>query len=139
MKKYGKEFCSRGLMWGAWGGPVILAMVWICLKKAGVVTMLTVDEVVLGIFSTAIMGFFAAGVSVVCQIESIPKMFAGLIQGVVLYLDYFGFYLLNGWIALNEAWIFSIIFICGFVVIWLAIYIPIRIKVDRMNRKLNHP
>ncbi len=137
MRKYVKEFCGRGLMWGAWGGPVILAIVWLCLKKAGVVTVLTVDEAVLGIFSTAVMGFLAAGLSVVYKIESIPITFAGLINCVVLYLDYLGFYLLNGWLALNKVWIFTLIFVCGFVVIWLAIYIPIRIKVDKMNQKLN--
>lgn len=137
MRKYVKEFCGRGLMWGAWGGPVILAIVWLCLKKAGVVTVLTVDEAVLGIFSTAVMGFLAAGLSVVYKIESIPITFAGLINCVVLYLDYLGFYLLNGWLALNKVWIFTLIFVFGFVVIWLAIYIPIRIKVDKMNQKLN--
>lgn len=137
MRKYVKEFCGRGLMWGAWGGPVILAIVWLCLKKAGVVTVLTVDEAVLGIFSTAVMGFLAAGLSVVYKIESIPITFAGLINCVVLYLDYLGFYLLNGWLALNKVWIFTLVFVCGFVVIWLAIYIPIRIKVDKMNQKLN--
>ncbi len=137
MRKYMKEFCDRGLMWGAWGGPVILAIVWLCLKKAGVVTVLTVDEAVLGIFSTAVMGFLAAGVSVVYKIESIPITFAGLINCVVLYLVYLGVYLLNGWLALNKVWIFTFVFVCGFVVIWLAIYIPIRIKVDKMNQKLN--
>ncbi len=137
MRKYVKEFCGRGLMWGAWGGPVILAIVWLCLKKAGVVTVLTVDEAVLGIFSTAVMGFLAAGVSVVYKIESMPITFAGLINCVVLYLVYLEVYLLNGWLALNKVWIFTLIFVCGFVVIWLAIYIPIRIKVDKMNQKLN--
>lgn len=137
MRKYVKEFCCRGLMWGAWGGPVILAIVWMCLHKAGVIENLTVNEAVLGIFTTAIMGFLAAGVSVVYVIESLPKAFAGLIQGVVLYIDYLGFYLLNGWIPVNKIWIFTIIFVVGFLVIWLSIYIPIRIKVSRMNKMLN--
>ena len=137
MRKYVKEFCCRGLMWGAWGGPVILAIVWMCLHKAGVIENLTVNEAVLGIFTTAIMGFLAAGVSVVYAIESLPKAFAGLIQGVVLYVDYLGFYLLNGWISANKIWIFTIIFVVGFLVIWLFIYIPIRIKVSRMNKMLN--
>ncbi len=137
MRKYVKEFCCRGLMWGAWGGPVILAVVWMCLHKAGVIENLTVNEAVLGIFTTAVMGFLAAGVSVVYAIESLPKAFAGLIQGVVLYADYLGFYLLNGWISANKIWIFTIIFVVGFLVIWLFIYIPIRIKVSRMNKMLN--
>ena len=37
----------------------------------------------------------------------------------------------------DKIWIFTIIFICGFALIWLAIYIPIRMKVNRMNRMLN--
>lgn len=42
-----------------------------------------------------------AGVSIVYQIENLPKAFAGLLQAAVLYIDYLGFYLLNGWIPLN--------------------------------------
>ena len=137
MRKYVKKFCCRGLMWGAWGGPVILAIVWMCLQKAGVIENLTVNEAVLGIFTTAVMGFLAAGVSVVYAIESLPKAFAGLIQGVVLYVDYLVFYLLNGWIPANKIWIFTSIFVVGFLVIWLSIYIPIRIKISRMNKMLN--
>lgn len=38
----------------AWGGPVILAIVWFCLQTAGVVSTLTVNEVVRGIVSTTI-------------------------------------------------------------------------------------
>ncbi len=134
MRKYAKEFCRRGLMWGAWCGPVILAIVWMCLHRAGVIESLTVNEAALGIFTTAVMGFLAAGVSVVYVVESLPKAFAGLIQGGVLYVDYLGFYLLNGWIPVNKIRIFTIIFVAGFLMIWLSIYIPIRIKVDRMNK-----
>lgn len=137
MKNFIKEFCKRGLMWGAWGGPAILAIVWICLKYAGVVTVLNVDEVVFGIFSTIILGFIAAGISVVYQIESIPKGFAGLIQCSVLYLDYIGIYLLNGWLPVNKIPAFTIIFAAVFVIIWLCIYIPIRMKIARINKMIN--
>ncbi len=135
MRKYVKNFFLRGMMF-AWGGPVILAVVWMCLKMAGTVNNLTVDEVVLGIVSTTALAFVAAGVSVVYQIEKLPKAFAGLIQGAVLYIDYLGFYLLNGWIPLNKIWIFTLIFVVGFAVIWFSIYIPIRIKVNKINKMI---
>ena len=135
MKKNIKDFFKRGFA-AAWGGPVILAIVWAVLKSSGVVETLTVNQVVLGIISTTVMAFIAAGVSVVYQIESLPKAFAGLIQASVLYIDYLGIYLLNGWIPLNRVWIFTIIFFVGFIVIWLAVYIPIKLKVNKMNRSL---
>ena len=120
----------------AWGGPVILAIVWAALQAAGVVTELTVNEVVLGIITTTVMAFIAAGVSIVYQIENLPKVFAGLIQMSVLYIDYLGFYLLNGWIPINQIWLFTLIFIVGFSVIWFSIYIPIKLKVKKMNQML---
>ena len=135
MRKNIKDFFKRGLL-AAWGGPVILAIVWAVLKSSEVVEMLTVDQVVLGIISTTVMAFIAAGVSVVFQIESLPKAFAGLIQAAVLYIDYLGIYLLNGWIPLNRVWIFTIIFFAGFIIIWLAIYVPIKLKVNKINRNL---
>lgn len=135
MKKYLKRFCLRGMMF-AWSGPVILAIVWMCLQRAGVVADLTVNEVVLGIFSTTVLAFIAAGVSIVYQIENLPKAFAGLLQAAVLYIDYLGFYLLNGWLPLHQIWFFTVIFVVGFAVIWFSIYIPIRIKVEKMNKMI---
>lgn len=135
MKKFIRNFCLRGAMF-AWGGPVILAIVWMCLKQAGVVSSLTVNEVALGIISTTVLAFIAAGISVVYQIESLPKSFAGLLQAAVLYLDYLGFYLLNGWIPWNKIWIFTVIFAVGFAIIWFSIYIPIRIKVNKVNHMI---
>ena len=135
MKKHIKEFCLRGMLF-AWSGPVILAIVWMCLHRAGVVADLTVNEVALGIFSTTVLAFIAAGVSIVYHIEHLPKAFAGLLQAAVLYIDYLGFYLLNGWIPLHRIWFFTGIFIVGFAVIWFSIYLPIRIKVRKMNQMI---
>lgn len=135
MRKYVKDFIIRGAMF-AWGGPVITAIVWVLLQASGVVTTLTVNEVALGIISTTILAFIAAGVSIVYQIENLPKAFAGLIQMSVLYIDYLGFYLLNGWLPMDKIWIFTLIFVVAFVVIWLSIYIPIKLKVKKMNQML---
>lgn len=136
MTKYVKKFFIRGSMF-AWGGPVILAIIWAALQAAGVVAELTVNEVVLGIITTTVMAFIAAGVSIVYQIENLPKAFAGLIQISVLYIDYLGFYLLNGWIPFSQIWLFTLIFVAVFAVIWFSIYISIRRKVKKMNQMLN--
>ncbi len=137
MKNHVKNFFVRGAMF-AWGGPVITAIVWAVLKAAGVMSVLSVEEVVLGIISTTVMAFIAAGISVIYQIDHLPKAFAGLIQMSVLYIDYLGFYLLNGWIPLKRIPAFTLIFAAAFAVIWLLIYIPIRMRVNKMNQMLNN-
>lgn len=135
MKKHVIDFCKRGLV-AAWGGPVIMAIVWLCLKAAGVVETLTVDQVVLGIISTTFMAFIAAGISIVYQVETLPKSMAALIQMAVLYVDYMGIYLLNRWLPVDKIGMFTLIFIAGFAVIWLIIYMSIRMKVNRINQKM---
>ncbi len=134
MKKYIAHFIKRGALF-AWGGPVILAIVWYMLQTAAIIEQITVNEAVLGIVSSTIMAFIASGISIVYSIESLPKAFAGLIQMAVLYLDYLGIYLLNGWIPMNKIWSFTLIFITVFIVGWFIIYIPIRIKVSKINQE----
>lgn len=135
MKNFVKEFCKRGMM-VAWGGPFILAIIYYFLQKNGVTTTLMVNEVVLGIVSSTILAFIAAGISVVNQIEKLPKPMAALIQMAVLYFDYLAVYLINGWISFAQILLFSVIFIAGFLVIWLSIYIGILCKVKKINKML---
>jgi len=137
MKRNFRHFCVRGAMY-AWGGPVILAVVWAALQSAGTVTSLTVNQVVLGIVTTTVMAFIAAGISVIYQIENLPKVMAGLIQMAVLYIDYLGFYLLNGWVPLSRVWVFTLIFLGVFVVIWLSVYVSVKRKTDKMNQMLKN-
>lgn len=136
MKKFWKNFCLRGMMF-AWGGPVIMAIVWLCLQASGVVAELTVNQAVLGIMTTTLMAFVAAGISVVYQMENLPMPMAGLIQAAILYIDYLGIYLINGWVPTNRIGMFTLIFVIGFVLIWFAIYIPTKRKVAQMNKMLN--
>ena len=135
MKKFIKDFCIRGLMF-AWGGPFITAIVWLCIHAAGKLENLTVTEAALGIITTTILAFIAAGISVIHQTENVPKAFAALIQAAVLYVDYLGFYLLNGWIPLQRVWIFTVVFVVIFAIIWGSIYLSVKAKVDKMNRAL---
>ena len=124
-------------MW-AWSGPAVTAVVWLALQRAGVITGLTLSQAASGIFTTTVMAFIAAGISVVYQIETLPKAFAGLIQAAVLYADYLGFYLINGWIPVSRIWIFTLIFAGCFAVIWFAIYITVKIKVDKVNKAMEN-
>ena len=91
---------------------------------------------VIGIFSTTFLAFIAAGVTAIHQIDSIPKPFAALIHASILYIDYLGIYLLNGWMELRHLWIFTLFFLLVFALIWLSIYIPNRIRVEKMNKML---
>ena len=94
------------------------------------------NQVVIGIFSTTFLAFIAAGVTAIHQIDSIPKPFAALIHASILYIDYLGIYLLNGWMELRHLWIFTLFFLLVFALIWLSIYIPNRIRVEKMNKML---
>ena len=136
MKKFLKQFCLRGMMY-AWGGPVISAVVWLCLEAAGAESVLPVRRVVVAILSTTFMAFIASGISVVYQMENLPKPVAALIQAAVLYVNYLGIYLLNGGVPAGEIGRFTIIFVIIFAVIWFLTYLPIRIKVNKMNRMLD--
>lgn len=135
--KHALEFLKRGLM-AASGGPVILAIVYGCLGAAGEVTGLTPWEVCVGILTVTLMAFVAGGITMIYQVEQLPLLSAILIHGGVLYLDYLMMYLLNGWIPrdVNGIGIFTAVFVVGYAVTWLGIYLSIRRKTERINRRL---
>lgn len=139
MKKFAKEFFKRGLV-AASGGPVIMAIVYGILGATNAVTVLTPNEVCVGILSVTLMAFIAAGITAVYQTERLPMLSSILLHAAVLYLDYLIMYLLNSWIPKNLAaiGIFTGIFILGFAIIWLLIYLSIKAKTDRINSKLQH-
>ncbi|MBR3904817.1 MAG: DUF3021 domain-containing protein [Clostridia bacterium] len=137
MKKFLKDFVKQGLV-AAWGGPVILAIIYLILGKTSAVETLTVQEVSLGILSSAIMGFIAAGIPVVYRQEALPLATAILIHAAVLYLDYLIVYLMNGWLK-NDAGpilVFTAIFFAGFALIWLIIWQVTKRQVKQVNSKI---
>lgn len=133
MKGFVKEFVKRGLLF-AWGGPVVVAIVWFCISKTGQLESLNVEEAVLGILSSTVLAFIAAGITVVYQIERLPKPMAGLIQLGVLYADYLVIYLMNGWIQPELVAVFTVAFLAGFGIIWGGVYLTVRWNVKKMNR-----
>lgn len=133
MKEITKEFLKRGMLF-AWGGPAVVAFVWLCLNRSGELTALSVGEAVLGVYSSTVLAFVAAGITVVYQVERLPRPIAGLIHMGVLYADYLAVYLLNGWIKPQVIAVFSLIFVLVFGTIWGAVYLTARRNVSRMNQ-----
>ena len=137
MKKFIHEFIRRGLMAAA-GGPVVLAIVYGILGATGAADSLTPGEACMGILSVTLMAFIAAGITSVYQVERLPIASAIAIHGGVLYLDYLIMYLLNSWIPKGGIGFFTVIFIAGYALVWVCIYTFIKIKTERLNRKMRH-
>lgn len=139
IKNYYKEFLLRGLL-VAGGGPLVLAIVYGILGTCGVVENMSVTEVVLGIVTTTILAFLAAGITVVYKIEELPLPIAILLHGVILYIAYAVIYLVNGWLAsgLIPFLIFSAVFVVGYILIWSIVYICIRNSTNKLNKKLKN-
>ena len=92
----------------------------------------------MGILSVTLMAFIAAGITAVYQVERLPIASAIAIHGGVLYLDYLIMYLLNSWIPKGGIGFFTVIFIAGYALVWVCIYTSIKIKTERLNRKMRH-
>lgn len=134
MKKIILEFARRGII--ACGfGPIVLAVIYLILQHAGAIQSLSINQVCLGIFSLTALAFIAGGMNVIYQFERLPLMLAILIHGVVLYFSYLGTFLINGWLDFGRTpiFIFTGIFILGYLAIWAIIYT----LTIRNTRKLN--
>ena len=137
MKKHMVEFFRRGLV--ACGfGTLVLAVLYLILRRAGAVETLSVEQVCTGIFSLSALAFIAGGMNFIYQIERLPLMEAILIHGGVLYVSYLATYLVNDWLELGilPILVFSGIFVLGYVVIWAIIYSIIKRNTDKLNEGL---
>lgn len=137
MKKYLIDFLKRGLLAAA-GGPLVLAIVYGILGATGAVTSLTPGAVAKGILTVTLMAFIASGITVVYTVERLPLLSAIVLHAGVLYLDYLLIYLVNGWLKQQALpiMIFTVSFAAGFALIWLGIYLFMRSRTDRINKKL---
>lgn len=137
MKQFIKAFLFRGLV-AAWGGPVILAIIYGILGATGEVQSLAPGAVCTGILTVALLAFFVAGMNAIFTVERLPLALAITIHGGALYLCYILIYLVNGWIKQQfiPILIFTGIFLVGYAIIWLVIYILTKRKTDQLNRKL---
>jgi hypothetical protein len=137
MKKQILEFLRRGS--SACGlGPLVLAVIYLILRETGTVETLTVNQVCTGIFSLSALAFVAGGMNFLYQIERLPLMVAILIHGGILYVSYLATYLVNGWLewGIMPVFVFSGIFVVGYLAIWAVIYSIIKKNTDRINHML---
>ena len=137
MKKYVLDFFRRGLIAGGFG-PIVLAIFYLILQKNAAVETLTVNQVCIGIFSLSALAFIAGGMNVIYQIERLPLMVAILIHGSVLYISYWGTYLINGWLewGVTPILAFSGIFVFGYLAVWAIIYSIIKRNTEKLNKIL---
>lgn len=137
MKPLIKTFFHHGLI-AAGGGPAVLALIYYFLGRSGVITGLTVGEVVRGILTVTLLAFIAGGTPVVYRVERLSLMTATLIHALVLYADYILIYLFNGWLkySVTPVLVFTALFFGGYAVIWLFIYRGVKANVERINREM---
>lgn len=137
MKKIALESFRRGLV--ACGfGPIVLALIYLILQKSGVIYSLSINQVCIGIFSLAGLAFIVGGMNIIYQFERLPLMLAILIHGVVLYFSYLATYLINGWLDFGRTpiFIFTGIFVVGYLAIWAIIYAVTIRNTRKLNRLL---
>ena len=132
-----RDFFFRGLLFGGFG-PVIAGIIYLILHFTLEDLTLTGLQVFTVIVSTYLLAFVHAGASVFNQIESWPLAKSTLCHFGVLYIAYVLCYVINSWIPFEPLvlGIFTAIFAVGYAVIWLAVYVSIRVTVKRLNRSL---
>ena len=137
MKKFWKEFLFRGLICAS-GGPLVLAIIYGILGASGTIDTLPANEVSTGIVTIMLLAFIAAGMTAIYQMEQLPLPIMILLHGGSLYIAYILTYLINGWLMaqLNDILIFSGIFIAGYALIWLIIYLFESAKAKKLNKLL---
>ncbi len=137
MKKFWKEFLLRGLICAS-GGPVVLAIIYGVLGATGTAESLSPREVCLGILTITLLAFIAAGMTAIYQMEQLPLPTMILLHGGALYIAYILTYLVNGWLqnSLVPILVFTGIFIAGYALVWLIIYLVERAKAEQLNKIL---
>ena len=137
MKKFWKEFLLRGLICAS-GGSVVLAIIYGILGATGTVEAIPATQVCLGIVTITLLAFIAAGMTAIYQMEQLPLPIMILLHGGALYIAYILTYLINGWLQNSLAPIlaFTGIFVAGYALVWLIIYLVEKAKADKLNKLL---
>ena len=138
MKKFFSDFFLRGLVAASFGPPVLAIIYWI-LGVTGVVEHFSPNEVALGILTIELLALVVGGMGAIYQQEQLPLATAILIHGGVLYIAYILIYLINGWLQrkLMPILVFSVIFVTGYALIWLFIYLFNKARIKKVNQVLH--
>ena len=137
MNKNLKAYLNRGILFGGFG-PIVVAIVYAIVGVATKDNLITTTNFLLATISSYILAFLVAGSSMFYQIEHWGLTKASLLHALSLYVAYLCCYLLNSWIAFDiiNVLIFTGIFIVGYLVIWLIIYISIKHTEKKLNKKV---
>ena len=138
MKKFTLEFLRNGLF-ACGGGPVVWAIVYLILSGTGVATEVSAEKVAIEILTITLLAFVAGGIGAVYRVERLPLVIAILLHGTVLYAAYLAIYLINGWLAreVTPLLVFTAIFLGGYAIVWLVIYLVNKRSAARMTAKLS--
>ena len=136
-KKYLKDFLLRGLVSMGFG-PIVLSIIYGILGLCGVVDKLAVNDVVLGYLSITALAFLCGGITVVYQIEEIGISKAITLHGIALYVAYAVVYITNNWLkdGIIPFLVFTIIFVVGYALVWIVIYLITKRGTDNINKKI---
>lgn len=137
MKKQIKNFLLRAIFFAGFG-PIIYGIIMMILELSNVSTNLDGVKVFKGIISTYMLAFVISGTSIIWQEEKMGLAIKIAIHGSVLYISYLITYLINGWLASNLISLinFSLVFIVGYGLIWLIIYIVEKKRANDFNKQL---
>ena len=116
-------------------GPIVYGLVMVILHLCNVDTSSNGLVIFKGIISTAMMAFVIAGTSVIWKQEEIQISKKISVHFLVLYLLYLLVYLLNDWIEkdLNVIGIFTLVFVLGYILTWLIIYLVEKNRAKKLN------
>ena len=137
LKKYFKDLLLRGLVSMGFG-PIVLSIIYGILGLCGVVDKLAVNEVVSGFLSITVLAFLCGGMTVVYQIEEIGISKAITLHGIALYVAYAVVYITNNWLkdGLIPFLIFTVIFVTGYALVWIVIYLITKRGTDSINKRI---
>ena len=132
-----KDFLLRGFVFGGLG-PIVLGIVYLILHHTLKDLTLTGSEVFLGILSTYMLAFIHAGSGVFHRIESWSPCKSCLCQMSLIYAAYVLCYVLNDWLPFEPLAIavFTAIFVGGYGVICLIVYLSVHAAAKRLNQSL---
>ena len=132
-----RDFFLRGCIFGGLG-PVVLGIVYFILHHTLEDLTLTGDRVFLGILSTYLLAFIHAGSGVFHRIESWSPGKSCLCQLSLLYAAYVLCYVLNAWLPFEPLAlaVFTAVFVAGYGVICLTVYLSVKAAAKRLNRML---
>lgn len=137
MKEFIRNFIKSGLQ-AAGFGPLILVIFYYIYSVTINFHTISVQDVNKNIVSSLLLAFIAGGINAIFKVERIPLGLATTIDAIVIYLDYLLFYVLNDWIKLQiiPFLVLTVIYIIGYLIIWLCIYHQVKNQVQKLNQKL---